>query len=75
MIKVGFKILLIKIINLKQANNYLEQQEITFSSNTLVIFHIPYRYVNGFQDTIKPSNLLIMADYIINKILDEFKFS
>ena len=39
------------------------------------VLHVPKGYVSSIQSLVKSSRLLVMADYTMNEIQDEFKFS
>ena len=70
-----FKIDLIKIDDWKNPSKELEKITFEISHENSDILHIPEGYVSSIQAMIKSSKLLVMADYKINEIQDEYKFS
>ena len=73
-IKGSFKILLIKIDNWEQPNKYAVSQEFILGSNTLDVLNIPKGYVSSIQALEESSKLLVMADYLLGEIIDEYKY-
>ncbi|WP_372770458.1 WxcM-like domain-containing protein [Lutibacter sp.] len=70
----SFKILLIKIDNWESPTRNLNPQEFILSSKTLDILHVPKGYVSNIQALEESSKLLVMADYLLGKIKDEYKY-
>ena len=73
-IKGSFKIILIQIDNWEQPNKYLKPQEFIISAETLDVLHIPNGYVSSIQSIEDDSKLLVMADYLLGEIKDEYRF-
>jgi|TARA_R100000479_G_scaffold33554_3_gene13961 dTDP-4-dehydrorhamnose 3,5-epimerase-like enzyme len=69
-----FKIKLIKIDNWEHPSKNLEQHQYTLTSDSLDILHIPSGYVSSIQDVVGNSKLLVMADYGLGELKDEFRF-
>lgn len=70
----SFKILLIAVDNWKQPSKNLKAQEFTVDSATLDVLHIPKRYISSILALEKFSKLLVMADYLLGEIDDEYKY-
>ncbi len=71
----SFKIRLIKIDNWENPAKNSEMLTFTTNSNTLEVLHVPQGYVSSIQSLEDGSKLLVMADYKLNEIIDEFRFS
>ena len=69
-----FKIDLIKIDDWKNPSRELEKITFEISNENADVLHIPKGYISSIQAMIKSSKLLVMADYRINEIQDEYKF-
>jgi dTDP-4-dehydrorhamnose 3,5-epimerase-like enzyme len=70
----SFNILLIQIDSWEEPNKSLEPQEFILSSNTLDVLHIPEGYVSSIQALEESSKLLVMADYLLGELNDEYKY-
>lgn len=70
----SFNILLIQIDSWEEPNKSLEPQEFILSSNTLDVLHIPKGYVSSIQALEEFSKLLVMADYLLGELNDEYKY-
>lgn len=70
-----FRIQLIKIDNWEKPSKDVEKITFEISNDTLDILHIPGGYISSIQSLVNGSKLLVMADYKLNEIDDEFKFS
>jgi len=69
-----FKIDLIKIDDWKKPSRELEKITFEISNENADVLHIPEGYISSIQAMIKSSKLLVMADYKINEIKDEYRF-
>ncbi|PVW15746.1 WxcM-like domain-containing protein [Marixanthomonas spongiae] len=69
-----FEVKLIKIDNWEQPSKDLEQHQFTITSNSMDILHVPAGYVSSIQDMVGNSILLVMADYRMGEIKDEYRF-
>ena len=70
-----FKIDLIKIDNWEKPTKELKKITFEISDKNFDVLHVPKGYVSSIQSLVKSSRLLVMADYTMNEIQDEFKFS
>lgn len=73
-IKGSFKIQLIKIDHWDQPSKKLEKFTFTINADKLDVLHVPKGYISGIQSLEEGSKLLVMADYSLNEISDEFRF-
>lgn len=69
-----FEIKLIKIDNWEHPSKNLEKYHYTLTSESMDILHIPSGYVSSIQDVEGNSKLLVMADYGLDELNDEFRF-
>ena len=73
-IKGSFKILLIQIENWEVPTQDLKPLEFILNSITLDVLHIPNGYVSSIQALEESSKLLVMADYLLGELKDEYKY-
>jgi len=73
-IKGEFEIQLIKIDNWDRPNKELEKVTINLSDENLDILHIPAGYLTSVKALIEGARLLVMADYKLGDIKDDYKF-
>ena len=73
-VKGSFKILLIKINNWESPNQDLIPVEFILNSNKLDILHIPFGYISSIQAIEGNSKLMVMANYFLGEINDEYKY-
>jgi hypothetical protein len=73
-IKGSFKIQLIEIDHWGQPSKNLEKFTFTVNAEKLDVLHVPKGYVSAIRSLEEGSKLLIMADYRLNEISDEFRF-
>ena len=73
-IKGSFKIQLIAIDNWEIPSKNLERFSFTVTANQLDVLHIPQGYVSSIQSLEEGSKLLVMSDYFLGEIQDEFRF-
>jgi len=69
-----FEIKLVKIDDWEQPSKDLEQHQFTLTSESMDILHIPAGYVSSIRDVVGNSKLLVMADYEMGELKDEFRF-
>lgn len=69
-----FQILLIQVDNWVQPTKSLIPQEFILKSTTLDVLHIPNGYISSIRALENKSKLLVMADYFLGEIDDEYKF-
>ncbi|MDO9510002.1 MAG: WxcM-like domain-containing protein [Candidatus Magasanikbacteria bacterium] len=70
----SFKIRLIKIDNWESPAKNLEILTFTINADTLEVLHVPQGYVSSIQAMEVGSKLLVMADYLLGEIKDEYRF-
>ena len=73
-IEGSFSIKLIEIDDWDSPTKSLFYQEIILEAKTLDVLHIPKGYVTRIQSIENESKLLVMADYFINEIEDEYRY-
>lgn len=73
-IKGSFKIQLIKIDHWEQPSKKLEKLTFTVNADTLEVLHVPQGYVSSIQSLEEGSKLLVMADYLLGEVKDEYRF-
>ena len=73
-IKGSFKIQLIAIDNWEIPSKNLERFSFTVTADQLDVLHIPQGYVSSIQSLEEGSKLLVMSDYFLGEIQDEFRF-
>ena len=69
-----FKIELIEIDNWESPSKDLNINSFVIESDKLDILHVPSGYVTSIQSLGPASKLLVMADYLLGEIKDEFRF-
>lgn len=70
-----FKIALIKIDDWKNPSKTLEKITFKISNKSADVLYVPQGYISSIQAITEASKLLVMADYRINEIQDEYRFS
>lgn len=70
----SFKIQLIEIDNWDNPSKNIEKFSFTVNSEKLDVLHVPKGYVSNIQSLEEGSKLLVIADYSLNEIIDEFRF-
>lgn len=70
----SFTIKLIKIDNWETPSNNSEIFHFELSSENLNVLHVPKGFVSAIQSKEKGSRLLVMADYFLGEINDDFRF-
>ena len=73
-IKGSFKIQLIAIDNWISPSKDLEILTFVINDQKQDVLHIPQGYVNSIQSIEEDSKLLVMADYLLGEIQDEYRF-
>lgn len=69
-----FKVDLIKIDNWDQPTKGLKVFSFVINSDKLNVIHVPQGYVSSLQSLESNSKLLIMADYLLGEIEDEYRY-
>lgn len=70
----SFKIELIAIDNWEHPSIDLKSLSFIVNAETLDILHIPQGYVSSIQALKEGAKLLVMADYLLGEIQDEYRF-
>jgi dTDP-4-dehydrorhamnose 3,5-epimerase-like enzyme len=70
----SFEIKLIKVDNWETPSVNLEQLVYTISSETLDVLHIPAGYISSIRALTADAKLLVMADYLLGEIKDEYRY-
>lgn len=73
-VKGSFKIQLIEIDNWEHPSKNLEKLTFVINADKLDVLHVPGGYVSSIQSLEENAKLLVLADYRLNEINDEFKF-
>ena len=74
-IKGSFKIQLIAIDDWNNPFKKLERFTFVIHSEKLDVLHIPAGYVTSIQSLEKGAKLLVMADYLLGELKDEYRFA
>jgi dTDP-4-dehydrorhamnose 3,5-epimerase-like enzyme len=70
----SFKIRLIAIDNWKNPSRNLKSLSFIINTEKLDVLHVPQGYVSSIQSLEQGSKLLVMADYVLGVIQDEYRF-
>jgi hypothetical protein len=70
----SFYIQLMKIDNWDLPSKKLVCKEFMISNKTLDVLHVPNGYVSCIQAIEEGSRLLVMSDYLMGEIADEYRF-
>lgn len=73
-IKGSFKIQLIEIDNWEFPSKNLEKLTFIVNAEKLDVLHVPQGYVSSIQSLEEGSKLLVMADYMLGEIKDEYRY-
>ena len=71
----SFKIVLIAIDDWVMPSAELEQHHFILDSLKMDILHVPQGYVSSIQAVEGSSKLLLMSDYLLGEILDEYRYN
>lgn len=74
-IKGDFVIQLIKVDNWDKPNRQLEKITFELSEGNLDILHIPAGYITSIKSLKEGSKLVVLSNYALNEINDEYRFS
>ena len=69
-----FKIRLIKVDNWELASTNLAAIEFILNAEKLDVLHVPSGYITSIQSLIENSKLVVMSDYLLGEINDEYRF-
>jgi dTDP-4-dehydrorhamnose 3,5-epimerase-like enzyme len=70
----SFKIHLIAVDNWENPSKDLASIDFIMHNNQLDILHIPKGYISSIQALEPQSKLLVMADYVLGEIKDEYRY-
>ncbi|OAZ03087.1 WxcM-like domain-containing protein [Flavobacterium succinicans] len=70
----AFKIVLVAIDNWDTPSTNLKQFEFYLDGQKMDVLHVPPGYVSSIQSQEKSSKLLVMSDYLLGEIQDEYRF-
>lgn len=73
-IKGEFEIQLIKIDNWETPDKELEKVTFKLTDENLTFLHIPAGYISSIVSLKKGAKLLVMSDYKIEDIIDDYKY-
>ena len=73
--KGDFEIQLIKVDNWETPNKKLEKLTFKLNEETLDFLHIPAGYVSSIKSFNKGDKLLVMSDYTLGEVNDDYKYS
>ena len=73
-VKGNFEIGLIKIDNWKNPSHNLKKSKFFLSDKEFDVLHVPSGYITSIKSQEKENKLLVMSDYILGDIDDNFKF-
>lgn len=70
----SFKIELIAIDNWENPSKKLQADVFFISPDAFDVLHVPKGYVSSIQSLEEGSKLLVMSDYLLGEIQDEYRF-
>ena len=73
--KGDFEIQLIKVDNWETPNKKLEKLTFKLNEETLDFLHIPAGYISSIKSFNKGDKLLVMSDYSLGEVNDDYKYS
>ena len=73
--KGDFEIQLIKVDNWETPNKKLEKLTFKLTEETLDFLHIPAGYISSIKSFNKGDKLLVMSDYNLGEVNDDYKYS
>ncbi|MBQ0909628.1 WxcM-like domain-containing protein [Flavobacterium sp. F-328] len=73
-IQGSFKIFLIAIDDWNAPSTNLIQHEFILDAQKMDVLHVPSGYVSSIQSLEKSSKLLLMSDYLLGDINDEYRY-
>lgn len=74
-IKGSFEIQLIAVDDWEMPSKKCKKENFVLNEGTLDVLHVPAGYVSSIQALVEGSKLLVMADYLLGEIADDYKFS
>ena len=73
-IQGSFELKFIKIDDWKNPSKWLIQEVFIISSDTFDVIHLPSGFISSIQSLQDNSKLMVMADYLLGEIKDEYRF-
>lgn len=73
-LKGSFKIELIAIDDWNNPSKELERSTFIIYAKKLDVLHVPSGYVSSIQSLEEGAKLLVMADYLLGEVQDEYRF-
>lgn len=73
-VKGSFTIQLIQVDDWSHPNKALEKITFELSDKALDILHLPAGYISSIESISEGARLLVMSNYSLNEIKDEYKF-
>ncbi len=70
----SFEILLIEIDNWDNPDLNLKSNKFILEANTTDVLYVPKGYVSAIKSLKTASKLLVMSDYLLNEIQDDYRF-
>ena len=72
--KGSFEIKLIEVDNWENPSKVLKQYVFTIGDDKLDVLHIPPGYISSIRSLTDDAKLLVMADYRLGEIKDEYRY-
>jgi dTDP-4-dehydrorhamnose 3,5-epimerase-like enzyme len=72
--KGSFRIQLIEIDNWDSPSKDLDRFSFIVSAEKLDVLHVPSGYVSSIQSLEQGSKLLVLSDYLLGEVKDEYRF-
>jgi len=72
--KGSFRIQLIEIDNWDSPSNELDRFSFIVNAEKLDVLHVPSGYVSSIQSLEQGSKLLVLSDYLLGEVKDEYRF-
>ena len=72
--KGSFRIKLIEIDNWEQPSKGIEPFTFIINAEKLDVLHVPSGYLSSIQSLKQGSKLLVLSDYLLSEVKDEYRF-
>ena len=73
-VKGEFKIQLIRIDNWESPSKTLKVESFSLSDKKFDVLHIPKGFVTSIQSLVQDSKLMVLSDYLLDEVKDEFRY-
>lgn len=70
----SFQISIIKVNDFEEPSKDLPIEKYILNDSALTYLHVPSGYITAIQALESPSKLLVLADYGLGEIVDEYRF-